>query len=547
MTGNKGREMKKLFLTITMLSLLISCQKFYKFKVASLNIRNSRGRDGRNIWDNRKDIILDFINNQEISVLGLQEVLPDQYSYLKNNLPNYTITGVSRLGTKDRGESCPVIFNQDRFKLLDSSTFWLSETPQQTGSKSWRTAFARIVTWVKLLDLKSEQSFYFFNTHFDHYSKEARRRSALLLLSKINRIAKKQPFILAGDFNCEPGSEPYQILTGKWKGIPKLEPGLLIKTEKQKKSMFTYNGFNENKHHELIDHIFLSSNIKNIATKIHKIKKDGIFISDHYPIVSKVRLTGDKSKHGRGPVLPLSLYPPYIKNGDIIFSDSTGIQLDSYNRNTNIHYTLNGSIPTQNSPQYRNPIIIRNSCTLKARTYRNGDSSKTVLSQNFYRSILDTNQILSEVIFNIPVSPEYFNSGVQILVDKKLGSVNDPGSGWLGFHDNSIDIVLDFGEPVEINKLVLDFLVDFNLKSFPPCQITLLSSDNSLSYDQLYSKEFAIKKDFQDNSRFAPEIEIEGTHTRYLRIIARNLEKCPKWHSAKGSPTWIFIDEIILN
>jgi len=37
---------------------------------------------------------------------------------------------------------------------LRDGTFWLSETPEKVGSKGWDAALPRIMTWVKLKDLR---------------------------------------------------------------------------------------------------------------------------------------------------------------------------------------------------------------------------------------------------------------------------------------------------------------------------------------------------------------------------------------------------------
>ena len=40
--------------------------------------------------------------------------------------------------------------------------------------------------------------------------------------------------------------------------------------------------------------------------------------------------------------------------------------------------------------------------------------------------------------------------------------------------------------------------------------------------------------------------EFDRAKTRYIKIIAESLKTCPDWHRGFGKPSWIFIDEIIL-
>ena len=46
-------------------------------------------------------------------------------------------------------------YKQERFGKLDAGHFWLSETPDTVGSKSWDTSLPRMVTWVKLADRRN--------------------------------------------------------------------------------------------------------------------------------------------------------------------------------------------------------------------------------------------------------------------------------------------------------------------------------------------------------------------------------------------------------
>ena len=59
-----------------------------------------------------------------------------------------------------------------------------------------------MVTWAKFLDRKSKKEFYFWNTHYDHQSQNAREKSSELIAKKVKALKTKLPVILAGDFNA---------------------------------------------------------------------------------------------------------------------------------------------------------------------------------------------------------------------------------------------------------------------------------------------------------------------------------------------------------
>ncbi len=145
-------------------------------------------------------------------VFGIQEGLLRQLEYLNEQLPGYQRIGVGRDDGKDGGEFSALFFKKDRFKLLDSGTFWLSETPDVV-SKGWDAALPRVCTYVRLRDKQAKKNLWVFNTHFDHVGKTARKESAELILKKIReKNTANEPVIVMGDFNAEPAEAPIAVL-----------------------------------------------------------------------------------------------------------------------------------------------------------------------------------------------------------------------------------------------------------------------------------------------------------------------------------------------
>ncbi|MCF7886203.1 MAG: chitobiase/beta-hexosaminidase C-terminal domain-containing protein, partial [Candidatus Marinimicrobia bacterium] len=475
--------MKRAVFLSLLLFLFLGCSNSSKLTVGTLNIRNSNANDGNNNWSNRQDLVVNFIKQNKISIIGLQEVLPDQYSYLRNNLTDYEAIGPGRVDGQNKGEANPIFFNKERFLLKSHSIFWLSKTPQKPGSKAWNSACPRIVTWVQLSDKQTNRDFFIFNTHFDHYSQEARENSALLLLSQISDITKRAPFILVGDFNCSLQSKTFKTLTTKWNQKPVLNPVITKPTRGFKGVSYTYNDFGNVENHQIIDHIFISSNLKENKARIHKIKNQNIYISDHYPVTTNIKFTTQKNNY---PIsankLSLPLFPPYLKNMNNIFTNKTKVEISCFSKNAKIHYTLDQSEPTLDSPQYNEPIVLTKSCELKARSFQGNQSSDQIMHQKFYKSILDTSINLDEIILNNPINPEYYGDGINTLIDKERGSIHNPEHGWIGFQRNDIDIVLDFGKKIVINRFALGFFVNPQSRIFKPEKVIILCSNNSLRY-----------------------------------------------------------------
>ncbi len=187
--------MKKLLLfsaCVAMLCAAIGCAKKGKndtIKVVSYNIRmsGSPAADGDNFWANRKQASINMVNDEQPDVMGIQEGCPDQIAFLDEHLPEYEHIGVGREDGKAEGEMMAIYYRADRVELLDSGTFWLSETPDEV-SKGWDGACKRTCTWALMRMKDSGREFAYFNTHLDHVGPTARAEALKLIVKRIAEL-----------------------------------------------------------------------------------------------------------------------------------------------------------------------------------------------------------------------------------------------------------------------------------------------------------------------------------------------------------------------
>lgn len=263
-------------------------------RVVSFNIRYNNPNDGENAWPNRLDRVAGLLRTHRADLVGVQEALQGMLDDLQERLPAFSWIGVGRADGATGGEYSALFYRTDRFALLDQGTFWLSETPEVPGSKSWDAAIERIVTWGQFEDRRTGDVFYYFNTHFDHRGAEARAESARLLRTRIAEIAGDAPVLLTGDFNADPASLPYQILTGAADDVP--APGLHLydamhrAAEPHYGPTSTWNGFTAIEPGRRIDFIFTGEEVRVLRHAILPDAWDGRFPSDHLPVLADVVL-----------------------------------------------------------------------------------------------------------------------------------------------------------------------------------------------------------------------------------------------------------------
>ena len=167
-----------------------------------------------NDWPARRDNLVADIRATDPDLFGLQEAYKHQLDYIVSALGEYTYVGVGRDDGTEGGEFCPVLFKTEKFDLLDSGTFWLSETPEIPGRKGWDAACNRVVSWAKFRDRASGRVLVYANTHFDHVSEKARGESSKLILKFKEEKAKDLPFIITGDFNSLDTDAAYTTIVG---------------------------------------------------------------------------------------------------------------------------------------------------------------------------------------------------------------------------------------------------------------------------------------------------------------------------------------------
>ncbi len=278
---------------LLLLLLLSGCNRGKdkdQVRVMTMNIRYDNPDDSINAWPKRIPVFSRLMAAEKPDIVGLQEVLWNQYEALDSVMKGYSSVGVGRDDGARGGELNPVFFLKERFDLVRTITFWLSDTPEIPGSKGWGSSLPRIVTWLELVDKHNHLHFYFFNTHFAHDSDSARIMSSRILLNEAGKIADGFPFIVTGDFNMLPYSTGYSILTGPDESVPLLRDAYFLSERKPSGPTYTYNGFSDKPGTARVDYIFVKNGMRVLDHSTLVEKDDQVFISDHWPVKASILL-----------------------------------------------------------------------------------------------------------------------------------------------------------------------------------------------------------------------------------------------------------------
>ncbi|RNA68438.1 endonuclease/exonuclease/phosphatase family protein [Alteribacter keqinensis] len=260
-------------------------------KVMSFNLRVDIPQDGKNAWSSRAPVVPDLIMKHQPAVIGTQEGLKRMVEYIAGQLSDYSWIGQGRQGG-EKDEFCAIFYNHRMLEVAESGQFWLSETPKKPNSVSWESDYPRICTWAVLRVKSSGSVFAVYNTHLDHISQEARQRGIQLIVKKINEAAVQRniPFVLTGDFNSQPDNPVIRYLRGEEPLYGETAELVDCFTGMGSEPGTTLHNFEGGSSGKPIDYIFSGKNARVIKTEVDRSSINGIYPSDHYPVISTVEL-----------------------------------------------------------------------------------------------------------------------------------------------------------------------------------------------------------------------------------------------------------------
>lgn len=254
-------------------------------RVMSFNVRFPCPDDGSNLWEARRDILVETVRRHAPDVIGAQEIYYEQGDYVVRNLPEYSWFGVGRTGTR-HDEHMGVFYRPDRLKLKEHGHFWLSETPDLPASRSWGMDLPRMVTWGRF-ETAGDRCFVLLNTHLAHRPDDevARLNGVALIAERYARLAKGLPVLMTGDFNDVAGGSVHRAFR---------EAGLRDGRELAARiegPEGTFHGFSGMEVGPRIDWVLCSPGWSVARFETVTFHQDGRYPSDHFPIVADLTLS----------------------------------------------------------------------------------------------------------------------------------------------------------------------------------------------------------------------------------------------------------------
>lgn len=237
-----------------------------------------------------------------------------------------------------------------------------------------------------------------------------------------------------------------------------------------------------------------------------------------------------------------SLFDVSINTVPLTGSPGMNVALSTDWQGVDIRYSLDGSDPGLNSPQYKKPFPITHTSLVRA----------TVYKDKVQKGRINEKQVLVHKAFGKKVellttySDKYPGQGVQTITDGLRGSVSFRAGEWQGYNGNDFEGIIDLGEITAVNSITANFMKNIYSWIHFPNKIEYSVSDDGKNFSLVGTLECPPVK--------SPGIEIrpftvktDNLKTRYIKVKAYNIKVNPPWHESAGLPCWIFIDEVVVD
>ena len=272
---------------IALLSALLMASCSPKVTVMSFNVRQSKAKevDPNNSWKNRKEACLTMLKETMPDVVGFQEVqMGDQWPFFRDGMQaTHDGYAIGRRDGKVKGETSGFLYNREKLTLLEHGTFWLSETPGKP-SLSFDEKYYRSATWGVFKVAKSNKHFLYVNTHMG-LTYKSQVEGFKVILDKLPELNPHgYPVVITGDFNVPVNHDAFA------QARETMNNALDVAKQKVNAVVPTYNAWGNERKQVIIDHIWLSKDIKCLVYVTDNKSYGGhTYISDHYPVIAELR------------------------------------------------------------------------------------------------------------------------------------------------------------------------------------------------------------------------------------------------------------------
>lgn len=210
--------------------------------------------------------------------------------------------------------------------------------------------------------------------------------------------------------------------------------------------------------------------------------------------------------------------------------------------NAPIYYTLDGTVPTEKSLKYSEPVIISKSSNLKALVVRDGIQSK-IYSKEFSFNKATAKPI---ELKNQPDKRYTFNGAIT-LVDGQKGYKSSYRTGsWLGFLGEDMVATIKLGEQVPVSSVRINYFINTRGGLIYPKTMKIEVSDDGKTFKDVHYMGLPVLNCHLKPYTWEIKETFDTVKANYIRVTLEAIDGLPSWHENAGSKAYFMIDEIVV-
>lgn len=231
---------------------------------------------------------------------------------------------------------------------------------------------------------------------------------------------------------------------------------------------------------------------------------------------------------------------PYFDMDSYKFKTSVLVRLKHIDPASAIYYSLHKAEGSQGSfIRYTSPFSISNTTVVKIYSLKNGIKSP-VTFRKFYKIPSDISiSVLSEV------HPMYTAGGKEALIDGITGTENWKTGDWQSYYGKDFEAIIDLQKEKPLQYVGVHVLQEVSPWIIYPKEVIFEMSNDGKTWQPLLAVINPVGTDIKGpvHQQLGGAV---AAKTRYVKVRAVNGGKLPGWHESAGSPSHLFIDEVII-
>jgi hexosaminidase len=143
--------------------------------------------------------------------------------------------------------------------------------------------------------------------------------------------------------------------------------------------------------------------------------------------------------------------------------------------------------------------------------------------------------------------PSYTFSCPDLLTDGITGVGPYNSGDYAGWYNKPFEAVIDM-EGLRFSSVTLSTFVFKYDYIFNPLNLVVYTSENGEEFTEISRADFPVEGNIDDGNgcqKFS--VTFPETSAKYLKVTAGTIKALPEWHSGKGRPGFVFVDEVFVD